>query len=115
MKFDYNLDAAKTLLQDKLKARYEPGPMRPMLCEAFEKGITSPKLQWMFYAGMGDVGFHDATDIDTRAAKELIKDGYLVTTFEYDHYSAKYRTIKHFDDVNFGLEENGGIVIYELV
>lgn len=114
MAYDFAADAARQHLQDKLKERYEPGPMRPRLCEVTTPHATTPKLQWMFNAGMGDISFHDVKKEETAAAKHLLEQGILVRTFEYEHYSSKYRTIKHFDDVNFGLDANDGIVIFEL-
>ena len=114
MAYDFAADAARQHLQDKIKERYEPGPMRPRLCEVTARHATTPKLQWMFNAGMGDIGFHDVTKEETAAAKHLLEQGILVRTFEHEHYSSKYRTIKHFDDVNFGLDANGGFVIFEL-
>lgn len=119
MSYDYKLDAEKARLEDKVKARYEPGPMRPQLNEVFYNHVTGkkeqPKLQWRFYAGMGETDFYDATDDEKTAAKALLSDGVLVKTFEYGSYYNKATQIKHFDDVNFGLDENGGIVIFELV
>lgn len=137
MSHDYKLDAEKARLEDKVKARYEPGPMRPQLNEVLyhKKASYDPsplhtqthhhdspagsnallKLQWRFYAGMGETDFYDATDDEKTAAKALLSDGVLVKTFEYGSYYNKATQIKHFDDVNFGLDENGGIVIFELV
>ncbi len=119
MAYNYELDAAKARLQDKLKARYEPGPMRTRLYEVFEEAgqpVKEKKLAWMFYAGMGDVDLHDVPELEINAAETLLKDGIIVPTFDEDFYNVKkIRRLLHFDDVNFGLDENDGIVIFELV
>ncbi len=92
MAYNYELDAAKARLQDKLKARYEPGPMRTRLYEVFEEAgqpVKEKKLAWMFYAGMGDVDLHDVPELEINAAETLLKDGIIVPTFDEDYYNVK--------------------------
>lgn len=119
MSYDFALDASKSDLENKVKVRYEPGPIRHRLYEIFEEAgqpVARQKFAWMYYAGMGDVDLYDANKKDVPAIQTLLKDGILVPTFEEDFYGVKnIRRLMHFDDVNFGLEKNGGIVIFELV
>lgn len=110
--------AERQNLLSKTKAQYEPGPMRHRLYEVFEqhgKPLKTPSLEWMYYAGMGDVAMHKASAGESKAAKKLMEEGLLVPTFEHDFYGVqKIRQLQHFDDVKFGIDEQGEILIYDL-
>lgn len=101
----------------KTKAQYEPGPMRNRLYETIEfNGVKPrrPRFEWMYYAGMGDVGLLKVSEPETKAVKELLAQGRLVPTFEEDFYGIqKIRHIQHFDDVKFGLDAQDNILIYD--
>lgn len=118
MSYDFKLHAAKSDLENRLKARYEPGPMRQRLYEVFKVAsipCNPTKFEWMYYAGMGDVALNDASQKEINAAKELLKDGVIVPTFEDNFYDIKdIRRIQHFDDVRFGLDTSDNIIIYDL-
>jgi hypothetical protein len=119
MSYDFEFDATKTRLEDSLKARYEPGSMRPRLYETFNE-LGAPcdprKFEWMYYAGMGSVGLHDTTEQVTKAALDLLNAGRIVPTFKESFYGIKdICLIQHFDDVRFGLITSGEIVIYDLL
>ncbi len=63
MSYDFALDASKSDLENKVKVRYEPGPIRHRLYEIFEEAgqpVARQKFAWMYYAGMGDVDLYDA-------------------------------------------------------
>ncbi len=109
--------AARDIVLARTKSQYEPGPMRPRLYEILQsahKDVASPSYAWMYYAGMGDVALNDVTPVESSAIKELLDSGRLVPTFEEDFYGIKkIRLVQHFDDVNFGLDENDNIIIYD--
>lgn len=114
---DTEIDEYKLL--NRLRSQREYGPMQPRLYEIFEfNGHKLPEtsFEWMFYAGMGDVGFHAAQPDVHSAAKSLLRKGDLVRTFEEDVYGLKkIRRIQHFDDVKFGLDAQGGVIIYDFI
>lgn len=104
---------------ERVKAQYEQGPMRSKLCEIFEvteHTLPQPVYEWMYYAGMGEVAFNDAGKNEPPAIKKLLEQGRLVPTFEDDHYGIKkFRVLQHFDDVKFGVDEDGKLLIYDFM
>ncbi len=114
-----NESIARSQILNKTKRQYEPGPMRPKLClmlkETGEK-TSSLKLRWMYYAGMGDVDFSPLSKkVEKNAAKQLIKEGYLVPMQKDNIYGVThFQHLKHFDDVNWGRTKNGDFIIYDL-
>lgn len=110
--------AAEQSLLSKVKSQFEPGPMRPQLYSMLNKDGSQPselKLQWMYYAGMGDVAFHDlANDNEKAAALKFIAEGRFVPEEISDHYGRAIQRIKHFDDVNWGKKSDGNIIMYDL-
>jgi hypothetical protein len=103
-------------LLSRLRSQSEYGPMQPRLYEIFEFNghkLPDTSFEWMFYAGMGDIGFHAANDTDHSAAKSLLRKGDLVRTFEENIYGMKQiRRIEHFDDVKFGLDQDNEVIIF---
>ncbi|MBU6235698.1 MAG: hypothetical protein KGQ41_07615 [Alphaproteobacteria bacterium] len=103
-------------LLSRTKEQYEPGAMRPRLCEVFKinsKVLDKPAVSWLYYAGMGDVDVSDASQADLPVIAKLRSEGYLVPTWADNIYGVKhYRLLTHFDDVNWGRDQTGRIVIY---
>lgn len=118
MKSDPHSAAERDRLLDKLKERYEPGAMRPQLyvsAEPLEHGIDILRMQWMFYAGMGEVDFHPASPAEQRAATELLDQGWLVSTAPFSHYGlGQFQRVQLIEDLNWGLIEGGKAVIFDL-
>lgn len=103
----------------KIKQQHEPGPARPQLYSSLTEDGKQPSklhLQWMFYAGMGDVAFHDLANDNNEAAaaRKFIAEGRFVPEAIENHYGRAVQRIKHFDDVNWGKTADGSFVIYDL-
>ncbi len=110
--------AAEQTLLSRIKAQHEPGAMRPQLYSMLDKNGKPPsnlRLQWMFYAGMGDVAFHDLVNkAEEDAARKFIAEGRFVPEAIEDHYGRAIQRIKHFDDVNWGKTTDGSVIMYDL-
>lgn len=121
-KFDFDLDAARSKLLSDLKQQDEPGAMRPQIHKVLNpkqaQDIAAPdiKLQWMYYAGMGDFALHDLrSEVEERAARKLIKEGILVPTSKQNLYGRHdIQRLTHFDDVNWGKTADGKLIIFNL-
>lgn len=118
MNSDPHRAAERDRLLDRLKDRYEPGAMRPQLyvnIEQQERGVQVLRMQWMFYAGMGDVDFHPASPAEQVAATELLESGWLVATAPYSYLGMEQlQRIQLLEDLNWGLVDGGKAVIYTL-
>ena len=106
-------------IYNRLLYRHNPGAMRPRLYNTLEehgKSVNGLKLQWMYYAGMGDVALHDhLQEQEKKAALSLVKDGLLVPTLEENFYDvAKIQQLTPFDDVQWALDSEKSFVIFEL-
>lgn len=113
-----NEHATEQNLLSRIKAQHEPGPMRSQLYSMLDKDGKQPsdlRLQWMFYAGMGDVAFRDLSNkAEEKAARKFITEGRFVPEAIENHYGQVIQRIKHFDDVNWGKTADGDIIMYDL-
>jgi len=111
-------DARDNLLC-RIKKQYQAGPMAPRLVVVTGiDGIVAPdmRLQWEYYAGMGDTDLHDLSPREAKAANELVEQGYIVPTFDSSITPGwTTKLYEHFDDVNWGYNQDGVTVIYDLL
>lgn len=114
----YAEERERRSLLNKLKDQYEPGPMREQLFEVRAvdgQPLAKPSYEWMHYAGMGDVDLVETDPEEEVAIKQLLKEGKIVPTlsesFQMGHMTL--RRLKHFDDVNFGLDADSSPIIFE--
>ena len=106
-------------LLERLRGQHLEGrPMRDRLYEIFAHNGTAIKptaLEWETYAGMGGTTYHGVTDTVYSAAKELLRKGHLVRTFEEDYGWKSIRRIEHFDDLKFGYDKDNQIIIFDFI
>lgn len=119
LKHDFELDAARSRMLNETKKQSEPGAMRPRLYQVLEEHGEKPselKLQWLFYAGMGDTALGNLRDDKHKqATRNLMSDGILVPTSIEDYYGiAQIQRLTHFDDVNWATNADGKLIIYKL-
>ena len=106
-------------LLEKLRSQHLEGrPMRDRLYEIFAYNgnkITPTSLEWEIYAGQGSTTYHAVSENVHSAAKELLRKGHLVRTFEEDYGWKTIRRIEHFDDLKFGYNADNEIVIFDFI
>lgn len=106
-------------LLEKLRGQHLEGrPMRDRLYEIFAhhgNPIKPTSLEWESYAGMGATTYTAVSDSVHSAAKELLRRGHLVRTFEEDYGWKAIRRIEHFDDLKFGYDKDNQIVIFDFI
>ncbi|MEZ5903140.1 MAG: hypothetical protein R3D88_07530 [Alphaproteobacteria bacterium] len=104
---------------DRVKHRDVWGPMRPKLFGVVDSSgetLSKLRLQWMYYAGMGDVALDNLkSDNEKIILDYLIDQGIVVPTHIEDHYGiCDIQNYQHFDDVNWAYVKGDQIAIYRL-
>jgi hypothetical protein len=106
-------------LLDRLRSQHLEGrPMRDRLYEIFAHNgnpIKSGALEWETTSTDGNTEYTVAPEHEFSAAKELMRRGHLVRTFEEDYGWKAIRRIEHFDDLKFGYDKDGEIVIFDFI
>lgn len=107
-----------TLLERLRSQHLEGRPMRDRLYEIFEyngRALSPTALEWEANAGMGNTTYYTVPDNIYSAAKELLRKGQLVRTFEEYLGWKTVRRIEHFDDLKFGLDNDNQIIIFDFI
>lgn len=107
-------DKERQDLLDKLKVRYHPGVAPATLVETKDVGETSLKLQWMFYAGMGETDFHNAQPQIKKIAENLLTEGKIARGIPFFYYNTRVQPLKLLEDLNWALDKNDGVVLLDL-
>ena len=106
-------------LLERLRGQHLEGrPMRDRLYEIFAHNgaqIKPTSLEWEANAGMGSTTYYAVSDAVHSAAKELLRKGHLVRTFEEDYGWKAIRRIEHFDDLKFGYDKDDQIIIFDFI
>lgn len=121
--YDYVGEAERHSLLGKLKQQYEP-VMHSKLCivETLEgkplpeKIPPTSRYQWMHSGGQGGFIFRDSSEIEARAADELLKRGEIVPTFQSSAYPYpyNYRVLRLIEDIGWGYRKDGKVVMFDL-
>ena len=117
MRQDLESITSRSHLLDNLKNRYDSGAGRPLLCQTSDnKTFRAPSLryEWLGSSGQGGTSFLTANEQVVTAAEELLSIGILAPGLVTAHPETSYRPIKLLEDLKWGLDENNGIVLYEL-
>lgn len=113
------LSPHEDILLNQIRSQNTPGLIRRRLYEIFEFNgarIPNTSFEWMTYSAEEGVEVRTVSDDEHNGAKALLRAGHLVRTFEEDFQGLKkIRLIEHFDDVRFGLDTDGEVVIFNFL
>ena len=104
-------------LANSLKDQYDSAGGRPRLCQSWDSGDETRETmtyRWFGSGGQGFPAFHDAQPEVAQHARELLAEGTIAPGFINGfHGMFQTRSLKILEDLNWGMDENNSLVLFE--